>query len=291
MVVLSKKRSLDITIGDGLAHFTIRRSRNKKGQRFLGFYIKDQEIFSPQTHGMIGEGVCMTVCVWGSTCVICCLLWSPRIVSWLKKLSTNYFTYTYLVFKNRGCKIINSRTERGKMKMHHPILMQFKTAPWNISKRLLSYTLWSYTPHTDYPLPLPSQASSSLSEWGGCCQVNHQTFRLVLRMCLRGGSHLTLSGDLGFMSYSSIVPPWAASFSVNTHTYMTWHTSPPQGDAGDGATRPPEDVAGIGCHGQPLLPDGPNEGQVHTGPRQGHGRGVGRPAPRLPYSLPPVLRS
>lgn len=55
MVVLSKKRSLDITIGDGLAHFTIRRSRNKKGQRFLGFYIKDQEIFSPQTHGMIGE--------------------------------------------------------------------------------------------------------------------------------------------------------------------------------------------------------------------------------------------
>ncbi|XP_050713759.1 inter-alpha-trypsin inhibitor heavy chain H3-like [Eriocheir sinensis] len=55
MVVLSKKRSLDITIGDGLAHFTIRRSRNKKGQRFLGFYIKDQEIFSPQTHGMIGQ--------------------------------------------------------------------------------------------------------------------------------------------------------------------------------------------------------------------------------------------
>lgn len=80
MVVLSKKRSLDITIGDGLAHFTIRRSRNKKGQRFLGFYIKDQEIFSPQTHGMIGEGVCMTVCVLVCTCVICCFLWSPRIV-------------------------------------------------------------------------------------------------------------------------------------------------------------------------------------------------------------------
>lgn len=55
MVVLSKKRSLDITIGDGLAHFTIRRSRNKRGQRFLGFYIVDQEIFSPQTHGMMGE--------------------------------------------------------------------------------------------------------------------------------------------------------------------------------------------------------------------------------------------
>ena len=55
MVVLSKKRSLDITIGDGLAHFTIRRSRNKRGQRFLGFYIRDQEIFSPQTHGMMGE--------------------------------------------------------------------------------------------------------------------------------------------------------------------------------------------------------------------------------------------
>lgn len=55
MVVLSKKRSLDITIGDGLAHFTIRRSRNKRGQRFLGFYIMDQEIFSPQTHGMMGQ--------------------------------------------------------------------------------------------------------------------------------------------------------------------------------------------------------------------------------------------
>lgn len=55
MVVLSKKRSLDITIGDGLAHFTIRRSRNKRGQRFLGFYIIDQEIFSPQTHGMMGQ--------------------------------------------------------------------------------------------------------------------------------------------------------------------------------------------------------------------------------------------
>ncbi|KAG0718804.1 Inter-alpha-trypsin inhibitor heavy chain H3 [Chionoecetes opilio] len=55
MVVLSKKRSLDITIGDGLAHFTIRRSKNKRGQRFLGFYIKDQEIFSPQTHGMMGQ--------------------------------------------------------------------------------------------------------------------------------------------------------------------------------------------------------------------------------------------
>lgn len=55
MVVLSKKRSLDITIGDGLAHFTIKRSRNRRGQRFLGFYIKNQEIFSRQTHGMMGQ--------------------------------------------------------------------------------------------------------------------------------------------------------------------------------------------------------------------------------------------
>lgn len=55
MVVLSKKKNLHVMIGDGLAHFAVVRSKSKNSQRFLGFYIKDQQILSHQTHGIIGQ--------------------------------------------------------------------------------------------------------------------------------------------------------------------------------------------------------------------------------------------
>ncbi|XP_069185566.1 inter-alpha-trypsin inhibitor heavy chain H3 isoform X2 [Procambarus clarkii] len=61
MIVLSKKRHLHVTMGDGLAHFAVVRSKNKIGQRFLGFYIKDQQILSHQTHGIIGQFITKSV--------------------------------------------------------------------------------------------------------------------------------------------------------------------------------------------------------------------------------------
>ncbi|XP_042234261.1 inter-alpha-trypsin inhibitor heavy chain H3-like isoform X2 [Homarus americanus] len=61
LIVLDKKKNLHVTIGDGLAHFAVVRSRNKLGQRFLGFYIKDQQILSPLTHGIIGQFTTKTV--------------------------------------------------------------------------------------------------------------------------------------------------------------------------------------------------------------------------------------
>lgn len=55
MIVLNKKQNLHVTMGDGLAHFAVVRSKNRSGQQFLGFYIKDQQILSAQTHGIIGQ--------------------------------------------------------------------------------------------------------------------------------------------------------------------------------------------------------------------------------------------
>ncbi|XP_068235648.1 inter-alpha-trypsin inhibitor heavy chain H2-like isoform X2 [Palaemon carinicauda] len=54
MVVLYRKRNMHIMVGDGLAHFVIVRSK-KDDQQYLGFYLQDEEIMSPNTQGLIGQ--------------------------------------------------------------------------------------------------------------------------------------------------------------------------------------------------------------------------------------------
>lgn len=52
MMVMSKKKHLQISLGDGLAHLTVIRSRNKE---YLGLYIKQQKVLSSQSQGIIGK--------------------------------------------------------------------------------------------------------------------------------------------------------------------------------------------------------------------------------------------
>ncbi|XP_064098844.1 inter-alpha-trypsin inhibitor heavy chain H3-like isoform X4 [Macrobrachium nipponense] len=54
MVVLYKKRNMHIMFGDGQAHFVVVRSK-KDDQQYLGFYLQDEEIMSPNTQGLIGQ--------------------------------------------------------------------------------------------------------------------------------------------------------------------------------------------------------------------------------------------
>lgn len=52
MIVMSKKKHLQISLGDGLAKLTVIRSRNKD---YLGLYIKQQRVLSSQSQGIIGK--------------------------------------------------------------------------------------------------------------------------------------------------------------------------------------------------------------------------------------------
>ncbi|KAK4312263.1 hypothetical protein Pmani_016276 [Petrolisthes manimaculis] len=52
MMVMSKKKHLQISLGDGLAHLTVIRSRSKE---YLGLYIKQQRVLSTHTQGIIGH--------------------------------------------------------------------------------------------------------------------------------------------------------------------------------------------------------------------------------------------
>ncbi|CAL4105239.1 unnamed protein product [Meganyctiphanes norvegica] len=54
-VITSKRRQLDIYLGDCEAHFVVRRSMNKMGQSFLGFYVQQQNVFSDKTKGILGQ--------------------------------------------------------------------------------------------------------------------------------------------------------------------------------------------------------------------------------------------
>lgn len=52
MVVMSKKQRLQLSLGDGLAHLTVLRSKNKQ---YLGLSIKQQQVLSSEAQGIIGH--------------------------------------------------------------------------------------------------------------------------------------------------------------------------------------------------------------------------------------------
>ncbi|XP_076059970.1 inter-alpha-trypsin inhibitor heavy chain H3-like [Oratosquilla oratoria] len=52
---LWKEDKVVVVLGNTLARFVVTRSTSKRGQRFLGFYIEKQDIFSTKTKGILGE--------------------------------------------------------------------------------------------------------------------------------------------------------------------------------------------------------------------------------------------
>ncbi|XP_042863431.1 inter-alpha-trypsin inhibitor heavy chain H3-like isoform X1 [Penaeus japonicus] len=56
-VILTRegRKKLNIILGYNGVQFVVVRSKNKRKQRFLGFYIKDSRILSPRTGGIIGQ--------------------------------------------------------------------------------------------------------------------------------------------------------------------------------------------------------------------------------------------
>ncbi|XP_069974936.1 inter-alpha-trypsin inhibitor heavy chain H5 [Penaeus vannamei] len=61
VVGLPNHRKLEILMGDVAAHFVVTRSKNRHGQQFLGFYIEEQTVLSPNTTGVIGQFAFKTV--------------------------------------------------------------------------------------------------------------------------------------------------------------------------------------------------------------------------------------
>ncbi|XP_047502543.1 inter-alpha-trypsin inhibitor heavy chain H5-like isoform X1 [Penaeus chinensis] len=61
VVGLRNHRKLEILMGDVAAHFVVTLSKNKHGQQFLGFYVEEQTILSPNTTGVIGQFAFKTV--------------------------------------------------------------------------------------------------------------------------------------------------------------------------------------------------------------------------------------
>jgi len=59
-LTLQHRRRLGIVWGDVALHFAVVRSKSR-GQRFLGFYVRDQNVLSPQTTGIIGQFAYKTV--------------------------------------------------------------------------------------------------------------------------------------------------------------------------------------------------------------------------------------
>ncbi|XP_037800888.1 inter-alpha-trypsin inhibitor heavy chain H3-like [Penaeus monodon] len=56
-VILTRvgRKKFSIVLGGGDTHFVVVRSRNKRHQRFLGFYVKESGILSASTGGVIGQ--------------------------------------------------------------------------------------------------------------------------------------------------------------------------------------------------------------------------------------------
>ncbi|XP_042874716.1 inter-alpha-trypsin inhibitor heavy chain H5-like [Penaeus japonicus] len=61
VVGLRNHRKLEILLGDVDAHFVVTRSKNKHGQQFLGFYVEEQTVLTPNTTGVIGQFAFKTV--------------------------------------------------------------------------------------------------------------------------------------------------------------------------------------------------------------------------------------
>ena len=55
MEVVTSRRKLSVRTGDVAAHLVVVRSRSKRGQDFLGFYVEDQHVLSRATKGIIGK--------------------------------------------------------------------------------------------------------------------------------------------------------------------------------------------------------------------------------------------
>ena len=49
------RRQLHIVKGDLHAHFTVTHTTSPRGQKFLGFYIQQQNVLSPHTTGILGK--------------------------------------------------------------------------------------------------------------------------------------------------------------------------------------------------------------------------------------------
>nr|XP_027213762.1 inter-alpha-trypsin inhibitor heavy chain H3-like [Penaeus vannamei] len=49
------RKKFHIVLGDGETHFVVVRSKNKRKQYFLGFYVKESGILSNDTDGVIGQ--------------------------------------------------------------------------------------------------------------------------------------------------------------------------------------------------------------------------------------------
>ncbi|XP_045621028.2 inter-alpha-trypsin inhibitor heavy chain H3 isoform X2 [Procambarus clarkii] len=61
VMALRNHRKLDLLLGDVDANLLVTRTRNKLGQVFLGFYLENHRVLSPNTTGIIGQFAYKTV--------------------------------------------------------------------------------------------------------------------------------------------------------------------------------------------------------------------------------------
>ncbi|XP_042225761.1 inter-alpha-trypsin inhibitor heavy chain H5-like [Homarus americanus] len=61
VVALRNHRKLDLLLGDVEANLLVARTKNKHGQHFLGFYLENHKVLSPNTTGIIGQFAYKTV--------------------------------------------------------------------------------------------------------------------------------------------------------------------------------------------------------------------------------------
>nr|XP_053643960.1 inter-alpha-trypsin inhibitor heavy chain H1-like isoform X2 [Cherax quadricarinatus] len=61
VVALRNHRKLDLLLGDVEANLLVTRTKNKRGQYFLGFYLENHSVLSPNTTGIIGQFAYKTV--------------------------------------------------------------------------------------------------------------------------------------------------------------------------------------------------------------------------------------
>lgn len=66
VVALRNRRKLDLLLGDVDANLLVTRTKNRHGQHFLGFYLENHRVLSPNTTGIIGQFAYKTVGTIGS---------------------------------------------------------------------------------------------------------------------------------------------------------------------------------------------------------------------------------
>lgn len=55
-----RRKRLEVVVDDITLHVAVTMTKNRNGQAFLGFYIQEQKILSPNTTGVIGRLVLVT---------------------------------------------------------------------------------------------------------------------------------------------------------------------------------------------------------------------------------------